>query len=91
MINHFIKHSWVYGVALKDNDSNSVETVITTQKEVQDFFEENEAGYNLNKVERTLFVPSNKYTHTVWGFQYDPKQLLTVSDYVKNLEVKPEQ
>jgi hypothetical protein len=87
-VKDFAKHGWIYGVVLKENQSNIVEAVLKNKTEIDAFFEVSDAGYNLSKVSRTIFVPSEKFTRQNWKFEYNLKDLENIIDFKREELVK---
>ena len=80
LIGEFTKGSWVYGVVLDEKQPNKVERLLKTREEMQEFLKIDGFGYDSQKVARTVFVPTERYTKHTWGFDYNPEGLERMVD-----------
>lgn len=64
------------GAPLEKNKPYKAEKVLTTKKEMLDFWGSfDDAVGRYARVDRTAFVPSPRFTKQVFGFDYEPNQL----------------
>jgi len=80
LIREFAEYGWVYGVVLDENQPNIAERLLKTREEIQDFLQDDGSEYDSQKIARTIFVPTEKYTNHTWGFDYKPKGLERMVD-----------
>ncbi len=84
LIEEFAERGLVYGIVL-DNEKtpNKTERMLKNQMEMRDFLQEDFLRYNPQRVARTIFVPTERFTGCTWGFSYKPEDLEIMVDYLK--------
>jgi hypothetical protein len=80
LVGEFAEDGWVYGIVLDGNQPNKTERILKTREEMQDFLQGDGFGYDPQKVARTVFVPTERYTSHTWGFDYKPEGLEKMID-----------
>jgi len=80
LVGEFAGNGWVYGIVLDETQPNTIERLLKNKEEMQDFLQDDSFGFDPQKVVRTVFVPTERYTNHTWGFDYKPEGLERMLD-----------
>ena len=68
----------MHGVVLDEAQTNTLQERLTTAEDMKKFF--GGKRYDVQRVDRTLFVPSDRFTRYFWDFTYSPENLERMID-----------
>jgi len=84
LIEYFAKKELVYGIVINHKKISKTPRILESASQMKEFFQKEGNWHDSKKVAGTIFVPSEKYTKYIWGFDYKLKDLKRFIDFKQN-------
>ena len=82
VVTEFARRKWLYGIILSRKIPNKVERIASDHKQIFEFVV-GQKVYDEERMQRLIFVPTERFTQHIWKFSYDPKNLEKIIDHKK--------